>query len=114
MVVQEGLFLYTRKVSPYDGGVFFQVRISSRMRKWVLKWASKLMFVLQAPLLLSLFSLFPSATFSLFTSILYIFLDLLGANALMQIAASGESGSPRLYTSPRKGMIWDSIAIGAA
>lgn len=25
--VQEGLFMYTRNVSPYDGGVFHQVRI---------------------------------------------------------------------------------------
>lgn len=26
-LVQEGLFLYTRNISPYDGGVFHQVRI---------------------------------------------------------------------------------------
>jgi len=68
----------------------------------------------QAPLLLSLFSLIPSAAFSFLTSILYISLDLLAANALMQIAASGESGSSRLYTSPRKSVKWDSLAIGAA
>ncbi|KAL2057926.1 hypothetical protein ABVK25_001543 [Lepraria finkii] len=89
--LQEGLFLYTHNVSPYDGGVFHQ-----------------------APLLLSLFALIPSSLFSPLTSLLYIALDLLCTNALIQIAESREAGSSRLFTSPRKELKWDSIAIGAA
>lgn len=41
-------------------------------------------------------------------------LDLLCANTLIQIADSGVSTSSRLFTSPRKDIKWDSIAIGAA
>lgn len=89
--LQEGLFLYTHNVSPYDGGVFHQ-----------------------APLLLPLFALVPSSLFSPITSLFYIALDLLCANALIQIAESGEAGSSRLFTSPRRGLKWDSVAIGAA
>lgn len=91
MPVREGLFLYTHNVSPYDGGVFHQ-----------------------APLLLPLFALIPSSVFSLMTSLLYVGIDLLCAHALIQIAESGESGSSRLFTSPRKNIKWDSIAVGAA
>ncbi|CAF9935754.1 hypothetical protein IMSHALPRED_010332 [Imshaugia aleurites] len=89
--LQEGLFLYTHNVSPYDGGVFHQ-----------------------APLLLPLFALIPPSLFSPLTAILYIGLDLLCANALMHITESGESGSSRLFTSPRKDMKWDSIAVASA
>ena len=89
--LQEGLFLYTHNVSPYDGGVFHQ-----------------------APLLLPLFAIIPSQVFSIVTSFLYILVDLLCASALMQIADTGESRSTRLFTSPRKDIKWDSIAIGAA
>ncbi|KAL2038257.1 hypothetical protein N7G274_008906 [Stereocaulon virgatum] len=89
--LQEGLFLYTHNVSPYDGGVFHQ-----------------------APLLLSLFALIPSSIFSPLTSLLYIALDLLCVNALIQIAESDEAGSSRLFTSPRRELKWDSVAIGAA
>lgn len=89
--VQEGLFLYTHNVSPYDGGVFHQ-----------------------APLLLPLFSLLPdSSNYPIFTYLLYVGIDLLSANALMKIAESGESGSSRLYTSPRKDKKWDSVYIAA-
>lgn len=89
--LREGLFLYTHTLSPYDGGVFYQ-----------------------APLLLPLFALIPDSAFSLFTSLLYIFLDLLCADALITIAESGESFSSRLFTSPRKDIKWDGVAIGAA
>lgn len=89
--VQEGLFLYTHNVSPYDGGVFHQ-----------------------APLLLPLFALIPPSLFSLLTSLLYIVLDLLCANAFIQIAESGEASSTRLFTSPREDIKWDNIMIGAA
>lgn len=90
--VQEGLFLYNHNVSPYDGGVFHQ-----------------------APILLTLFSFFPSsAAYPIFTYLLYILVDLLSANALTKIAESGEAGSSKLYTSPRKDKRWDSYAIAAA
>ncbi|KAK8195214.1 GPI transamidase-like protein component PIG-U [Phyllosticta capitalensis] len=89
--LQEGLFLYTHNVSPYDGGVFHQ-----------------------APLLLPLFSLLPDISkFPLATNIVYIIVDLLSANALMQIAETGENVSPRQFTSPRKDLRWSSVAIAA-
>jgi phosphatidylinositol glycan class U len=79
-------------VSPYDGGVFHQ-----------------------APLLLTLFSLLPnSSTYPIFTYLLYTFVDLLSANALMKIAESGEAGSSKLFTSPRKDKRWNDFAIAAA
>ena len=89
--VQEGLFLYTHNLSPYDGGVFFQ-----------------------APLLLSLFALIPPAIFSLATSILYISVDLLCAHFLTQIADSDESRNTRLFQSPRRDLKWGSVTVAAA
>jgi phosphatidylinositol glycan class U len=90
-VVQEGLFLYTHNVSPYDGGVYHQ-----------------------APLLLPLFSLLPDfSAYPIFTYILYTIVDILSANALMKIAETGEAGSSRLFTSPRREKRWSSIEIGA-
>ncbi|KAG9229924.1 GPI transamidase-like protein component PIG-U [Amylocarpus encephaloides] len=90
--LQEGLFLYNHNVSPYDGGVYHQ-----------------------APILLPLFSLLPSsATYPSFTYLLYILVDILSANALMKIADSGEAGSSKHYTSPRKDKKWTSYAIAAA
>ncbi|KAF2815509.1 CDC91 cell division cycle 91-like protein [Mytilinidion resinicola] len=90
--LQEGLFLYTHNVSPYDGGVFHQ-----------------------APLLLPLFSLLPNpSTYPFATNLLYTIVDLLGASALMQIAETGQSVSSRLFTSPRKDLRWSNIAIGAS
>ncbi|KAF2140828.1 uncharacterized protein K452DRAFT_298912 [Aplosporella prunicola CBS 121167] len=89
--LQEGLFLYTHNVSPYDGGVFHQ-----------------------APLLLPIFSLLPDiSVHPLATNLVYVLVDLLSANALIQIAETGESVSARLYTSPRKDMRWSSLAIAA-
>ncbi|OCK86099.1 PIG-U-domain-containing protein [Lepidopterella palustris CBS 459.81] len=90
--LQEGLFLYSHNVSPYDGGVYHQ-----------------------APLLLPLFSLLPNPSIYPFaTNLLYTVIDLLGANSLMQIAESCQSTSPRLFTSPRKDLRWSNIAIGAS
>ncbi|RMJ27580.1 GPI transamidase component [Aspergillus sp. HF37] len=67
--LQEGLFLYTRNVSPYDGGVFHQ-----------------------APLLLPLFSLLPNPRdFPLPTAVFYSLIDLVNANALVTIAESRQS-----------------------
>ncbi|KAF7559382.1 hypothetical protein G7046_g4783 [Stylonectria norvegica] len=90
--LQEGLFLYTNNVSPYDGGVYHQ-----------------------APLLLPLFSLLPDVkTWPIFTYILYILVDVLSADALFSIANSGESGSSRLFTSPRWTKKSRGVAVAAA
>ncbi|KAI4196778.1 MAG: hypothetical protein LQ350_006348 [Teloschistes chrysophthalmus] len=93
--LQEGLFLYTHNVSPYDGGVFYQASPS-------------------APLFLPLFALIPSQLFSLVTALLYILADLLCAQSVIQIAESGVASSSRLFKSPRKDIRWDSVAVGAA
>lgn len=81
--------MYTHHVSPYDGGIFHQ-----------------------APLFLPLFSLLPKQPLAI--SLLYIFVDLLSATALMSIADTGESGSSKLFTSPRKKSRWSSLAVAAA
>ncbi|KAF2402948.1 PIG-U-domain-containing protein [Trichodelitschia bisporula] len=89
--LQEGLFLYTHNVSPYDGGVFHQ-----------------------APLLLPLFSLLPDPSrYPLLTNLLYIALDLLSAQALMKVAETGVSVSSLRYTSPRQSSRYSSAAIAA-
>ncbi|KAJ9148738.1 PIG-U-domain-containing protein [Coniochaeta hoffmannii] len=89
--LQEGLFLYNHNVSPYDGGVYHQ-----------------------APLFLPLFSLLPSsATFPIFTYLLYVAVDLLSADALLKIADSGEAVSSRLFTSPRREKRWSGFVIAA-
>ncbi|KAL8676831.1 MAG: hypothetical protein Q9186_006681 [Xanthomendoza sp. 1 TL-2023] len=89
--LQEGLFLYTHNVSPYDGGVFYQ-----------------------APLFLPLFALIPSSIFSIVTALLYIFADLVCAESVIRIADSGVARSSHLFSSPRKDKHWDSLAVGAA
>ncbi|MCJ1357877.1 MAG: hypothetical protein MMC33_007873 [Icmadophila ericetorum] len=89
--LREGVFLYTHNVSPYDGGVFHQ-----------------------APLLLPLFAMIPSGAFIFLTNLLYILLDLVCADALIQIAESREAGITRLFKSPRKNGKQDSIAVAAA
>ncbi|KAF2837082.1 PIG-U-domain-containing protein [Patellaria atrata CBS 101060] len=89
--LQEGLFLYTRDVSPYDGGIFHQ-----------------------APLLLPLFSFLPDpSTYPFATNLLYTVIDLLSANALLQIADTGISVSNLRFTSSRKELRWSSILIAA-
>ncbi|OAL05846.1 PIG-U-domain-containing protein [Phaeosphaeriaceae sp. SRC1lsM3a] len=89
--LQEGVFLYTHNVSPYDGGVYHQ-----------------------APLLLPLFSLLPSPAYlPLATNLLYTLVDLLSANAIAQIADSGQNVATRLFTSSRKELRWSSLAIAA-
>lgn len=86
------MFLYTNNVSPYDGGVYHQ-----------------------APLLLPLFSLLPELkTWPIFSYILYIAIDLLSADALSKIADSGEAGSSKLFTSPRRNKRWLGVAVAAA
>ncbi|KAL4765978.1 GPI-anchor transamidase subunit GAB1 [Aspergillus foveolatus] len=89
--LQEGLFLYNRNVSPYDGGVFHQ-----------------------APLLLPIFSLLPNAQqYPIPTALLYSLVDLLNANALVTISDSAQAVSGRLYTSSRKLIKWDGIVVAA-
>ncbi|KAF2132107.1 PIG-U-domain-containing protein [Dothidotthia symphoricarpi CBS 119687] len=89
--LQEGVFLYTHNVSPYDGGVYHQ-----------------------APLLLPLFSLLPNPSHSpLATNLLYTLVDLLSANALAQVAQSGQAAVTRLFASSRKDLRWSSVAIAA-
>ncbi|RDW93896.1 GPI-anchor transamidase subunit GAB1 [Aspergillus mulundensis] len=89
--LQEGLFLYNRNVSPYDGGVFHQ-----------------------APLLLPIFSLLPNAhQYPLPTALLYSLIDLLNANALVTISDSAQAVSGRLYTSIRKQIKWDGAVVAA-
>ncbi|KAH0437960.1 GPI transamidase subunit PIG-U [Colletotrichum camelliae] len=89
--LQEGLFLYNHNVSPYDGGVYHQ-----------------------APLFLPLFSLLPDPkAFPIFTYILYILFDILSADALSKIADSGEAGTSRLFTSPRRGKRWSGLVVAS-
>ncbi|KAJ5617746.1 hypothetical protein N7537_002860 [Penicillium hordei] len=89
--LQEGLFLYTRNVSPYDGGVFHQ-----------------------APLLLPLFALLPDAKSSpLPTAIFYFIVDLLNAHALVTVSASGQSFKSRLHSAVRKHVRWDGVSVAA-
>ncbi|KAL4774322.1 GPI transamidase subunit PIG-U [Aspergillus nidulans var. acristatus] len=89
--LQEGLFLYNRNVSPYDGGVFHQ-----------------------APLLLPIFSLLPNVQqYPIPTALLYSLVDLLNANALVTISDSAQAVSGRLYTSSRKLIKWDGTVVAA-
>jgi phosphatidylinositol glycan class U len=91
LAVQEGVFLYTHNVSPYDGGVYHQ-----------------------APLLLPLFALLPSPSYlPIASNLLYTLVDLLSANAIAQIAESGQNVATRLFTSSRKDLRWSSLAIAA-
>ncbi|EAW10287.1 GPI-anchor transamidase subunit GAB1 [Aspergillus clavatus NRRL 1] len=89
--LQEGLFLYTRNVSPYDGGVFHQ-----------------------APLLLPLFALLPNARdYPFVTAAFYALIDLVNANALVTISNSGQAVSGRLYSALRKDIKWDGVEVAA-
>ncbi|KAL0637057.1 hypothetical protein Q9L58_003880 [Maublancomyces gigas] len=83
--LQEGLFLYTHGVSPYDGGVFHQ-----------------------APLLLAFFTTLPSSAIA--TNLVYILLDVFSALALITIASTGISVAP----STRKEAEWPPWAVAAA
>ncbi|BCS24122.1 GPI-anchor transamidase subunit GAB1 [Aspergillus puulaauensis] len=89
--LQEGLFLYNRNVSPYDGGVFHQ-----------------------APLLLPIFSLLPNAQeCPLPTALFYSLVDLLNANALITISDSAQAVSGIWYSSIRKHLKWDGAVVAA-
>lgn len=91
LLVQEGLFLYTHNVSPYDGGLYHQ-----------------------APLLLPLFSLLPNPSYyPLVTNLVFTVVDILSAYALAQVAQSGAASVSRLFSSSRKDLKWSSTAIAA-
>ena len=90
--MQEGLFLYNHNVWPYDGGVYHQ-----------------------APLLLPLFSLLPDVReWPIFTALVYIAVDILSAEALTQVARSGEASKSAHFTSLRAGAKTSGIKIAAA
>ncbi|KAF1934150.1 PIG-U-domain-containing protein [Didymella exigua CBS 183.55] len=87
--LQEGLFLYTHNVSPYDGGLYHQ-----------------------APLLLPIFSLLPNPSYHpIAANIVFTVVDLLSAYALAQVAQSGTAAVSRLFSSSRKDLRWSSTAI---
>ncbi|KAE8152649.1 GPI transamidase subunit PIG-U [Aspergillus avenaceus] len=89
--LQEGLFLYTRNVSPYDGGVFHQ-----------------------APLLLPIFALLPNAKdLPLPTAVFYSLIDLINANALITISESGQAIAGRFFSALRKDIKWDGVSVAA-
>ncbi|KAM0715942.1 hypothetical protein Q7P37_008456 [Cladosporium fusiforme] len=91
--LQEGLFLYERGLDPYDGGIFYQ-----------------------APLFLPLFSLLPSPATHLgrlISIVLYTALDILSADCLYEIAASGVASLSSVYTSPRRGDGWKPVSVAA-
>ena len=83
--LQEGLFLYRRGVSPYDGGLFHQ-----------------------APLLLVIFELIP------WPGVIFTLLDLVNTWALEHITESRESVMTRHFKSPRASDRFDSTTIAAA
>jgi phosphatidylinositol glycan class U len=83
--LQEGLFLYRRGVSPYDGGVFHQ-----------------------APLLLVIFELIP------WPGVIFTALDIINAFAMEQIVESGESVQTRHFKSPRSEDRFDATTIATA
>ncbi|RPA95973.1 PIG-U-domain-containing protein [Choiromyces venosus 120613-1] len=87
--LQEGLFLYTHGLSPYDGGVFHQ-----------------------APLLLAFFTTLPSNPIVVY--LVYILSDVLSAYSLIQIATSGVSVSTPYHTSSRKSSTWPPWAVAVA
>lgn len=89
--VQEGVFLYTHNVSPYDGGLYHQ-----------------------APLLLPLFSLLPNPSYyPIATNVVFTVVDLLSAHALAQIAHSGVASVSRSFSSSRKDLRWSTTAVAA-
>ncbi|KAJ5480787.1 hypothetical protein N7539_006681 [Penicillium diatomitis] len=89
--LQEGLHLYMRNVSPYDGGVFHQ-----------------------APLLLPLFSLLPNVRYHpISTAIFFAIVDLVNAHALAKISESGQSVQSRLHSAMRKNIRWDGTTVAA-
>ena len=73
-------------------------------------------FIFKAPLFLPLFSLLPSPATTLgrlMSVILYISLDILSADCLYEIAASGVAVASSAYTSPRRGDGWKPVSVAA-
>lgn len=86
------------------------------MRCWLLHVATLLLSVTQAPLLLPLFSLLPSPTtwFGRLLSVaLFTGIDVLIADCLSRIAATGASYTSRLHISPRQSRAWQPVSVAA-
>ena len=83
--LQEGLFLYRRGVSPYDGGLYHQ-----------------------APLLLVVFELIP------WPGVIFTVLDLVNGLGLERIAESRESVTTRHFQSPRANDRFNGTTVAAA
>lgn len=70
--------------------------------------------VRKAPLFLPLFSLLPGdRTFHLTSTLLYTILDIMSANALIQVSETQVASSSHYFTSPRADRRWSSIAVAA-
>jgi GPI-anchor transamidase subunit U len=90
------------------------MEVSSIRYYSMLPFTYTLLITGKAPLLLPIFALLPkSSSNPIVTMLLYSLVDILNANALIDITNSGESISARLFTSPRKGVKWDDISIAA-
>ncbi|KAI5815753.1 GPI transamidase subunit PIG-U [Pyronema omphalodes] len=87
--LQEGLFLYTHGVSPYDGGIFHQ-----------------------APLLLAFFTSLPSS--SVLVHLIYTLCDVLSSLSLITIATSKVAAITPLHTSSRASALCPPWAAAAA
>ena len=103
--LQEGHFLYTHGLSPYDGGVYHQVRLLSKAT------LQSLIESFKAPLLLAFFSSIPASTAVI--NLVYILADISSALSLVEIAQSGVSAVSRLHTSNRKELSWPAWAVAA-
>ncbi|OQO12568.1 hypothetical protein B0A48_02030 [Cryoendolithus antarcticus] len=91
--LHEGIFLFEHGLDPYDGGIFHQ-----------------------APLLLPLFSLLPASTSvlgRLASILLFTILDVLSADCLHAIAASGTATVSSVFSSPRKTQAWQPLTVAA-
>ena len=74
----------------------------------------ELTIVMQAPLLLPLFSLLPDIHNNpIPTAIFYILVDLMNAYALVTISESGQSIQSRFHSAVRKHVRWDGVSVAA-
>lgn len=74
----------------------------------------ELTIVMQAPLLLPLFSLLPDIHNNpIPTAIFYFLVDLMNAYALVTISESGQSIQSRFHSAVRKHVRWDGVSVAA-
>lgn len=70
--------------------------------------------IIQAPLLLPIFSLLPDIHSNpIPTAIFYFLVDLVNAYALVTISESGQSIQSRLHSAVRKHIQWDGVSVAA-